>query len=71
MTMFSFHPVKHITTGEGGVIVTERDDFALKLKLFRSHGIVKTAEMTEEHGPGITRCRSWGITIALQIFNAL
>jgi len=41
MTMFSFHPVKSITTGEGGVIVTNNEDFFKKLLLFRSHGIQK------------------------------
>jgi UDP-4-amino-4,6-dideoxy-N-acetyl-beta-L-altrosamine transaminase len=41
MTMFSFHPVKHITTGEGGIITTTREDFAESLRLFRSHGITK------------------------------
>lgn len=41
MTMFSFHPVKHITTGEGGMIVTDSEKYYQKLKLFRSHGITK------------------------------
>ncbi|MCA1055310.1 UDP-4-amino-4,6-dideoxy-N-acetyl-beta-L-altrosamine transaminase [Rossellomorea aquimaris] len=41
MTMFSFHPVKHITTGEGGIIVTDSIEYAEKLRLFRSHGIIK------------------------------
>lgn len=41
MTMFSFHPVKHITTGEGGIIVTNNEEYAEELKLFRSHGITK------------------------------
>ncbi len=41
MTMFSFHPVKHITTGEGGIIVTNNLDYYEKLKIFRSHGITK------------------------------
>jgi dTDP-4-amino-4,6-dideoxygalactose transaminase len=41
MTMFSFHPVKHITTGEGGVIVCNDEKYYRQLKLFRSHGIVK------------------------------
>lgn len=44
MTMFSFHPVKSITTGEGGVIVTNNPVFNTKLKLFRSHGISKDAK---------------------------
>jgi len=39
MTVFSFHPVKHITTGEGGMIVTDDDDFAQKMRCFRNHGI--------------------------------
>ncbi|MFC1667053.1 UDP-4-amino-4,6-dideoxy-N-acetyl-beta-L-altrosamine transaminase [Candidatus Omnitrophota bacterium] len=39
MTIFSFHPVKHITTGEGGMIVTSDELLAKKLRLFRTHGI--------------------------------
>ena len=41
MTVFSFHPVKHITTGEGGMILTDNEEFYEKLKIFRHHGIVK------------------------------
>jgi len=41
MTIFSFHPVKHITTGEGGMILTNNKEFYEKLKIFRHHGIVK------------------------------
>jgi perosamine synthetase len=41
MTMFSFHPVKAITTGEGGAIVTSDASLYKKLALFRSHGIAK------------------------------
>jgi UDP-4-amino-4,6-dideoxy-N-acetyl-beta-L-altrosamine transaminase len=41
MTVFSFHPVKHITTGEGGMILTDNEEFYEKLKVFRHHGIVK------------------------------
>ena len=44
MTMFSFHPVKSITTGEGGAIVTDNPVFAKKLRLFRTHGITKAKE---------------------------
>lgn len=39
MTIFSFHPVKHITTGEGGMIVTDDETLAKKMRLFRTHGI--------------------------------
>ncbi|WP_413364927.1 UDP-4-amino-4,6-dideoxy-N-acetyl-beta-L-altrosamine transaminase [Lysinibacillus sp. 3P01SB] len=43
MTMFSFHPVKPVTTGEGGVIVTNNADYYKRLLRFRSHGIEPTA----------------------------
>ena len=45
MTVFSFHPVKNITTGEGGAITTNDEELYNRLKLFRSHGMLKTAEM--------------------------
>lgn len=48
MTMFSFHPVKPITTGEGGIIVTNNEEFYEKLLLFRSHGITKTTYALEQ-----------------------
>jgi UDP-4-amino-4,6-dideoxy-N-acetyl-beta-L-altrosamine transaminase len=52
MTMFSFHPVKHITTGEGGMIVTNNKDYYEKLLQFRSHGITRDVEkFKENHGP--------------------
>lgn len=38
MTCFSFHPVKPVTTGEGGVVTTNSTDLAEKLRRFRSHG---------------------------------
>ena len=41
MTVFSFHPVKSITTGEGGVILTNNKKFYEKLLIFRNHGITK------------------------------
>jgi perosamine synthetase len=52
MTMFSFHPVKHITTGEGGMIVTDNKMYYEKLLQFRSHGITRdTDKLHENHGP--------------------
>jgi len=39
MTVFSFHPVKHIATGEGGMVTTNNKEFARRLRLFRNHGI--------------------------------
>ena len=44
MTVFSFHPVKHITTGEGGAVLTNREDLYEKLLMFRNHGITKDDE---------------------------
>ena len=41
MTIFSFHPVKHITTGEGGMVLTNNEELYEKLKFFRSHGITR------------------------------
>jgi UDP-4-amino-4,6-dideoxy-N-acetyl-beta-L-altrosamine transaminase len=43
MTVFSFHPVKHITTGEGGAVVTNNEDFFERLLMLRNHGIDKSA----------------------------
>ena len=49
MTVFSFHPVKIITTGEGGMILTNNENLYEKLKLYRSHGITRNpALMTHE-----------------------
>ena len=45
MTAFSFHPVKPVTTGEGGVITTNDKDLYQKLLLFRSHGITRDSEL--------------------------
>ena len=39
MTVFSFHPVKHLTTGEGGMVTTDNAKFADTLRKFRNHGI--------------------------------
>ena len=41
LTVFSFHPVKNITTGEGGMVLTNNSDYYEKLLMFRTHGITK------------------------------
>jgi UDP-4-amino-4,6-dideoxy-N-acetyl-beta-L-altrosamine transaminase len=52
MTCFSFHPVKHITTGEGGIITTDDENLYKKLIQFRSHGITRDREILEhDDGP--------------------
>lgn len=52
MTTFSFHPVKHITTGEGGMILTNNREYYEKLLLTRSHGITRDEHlMIKNDGP--------------------
>jgi len=49
ITVFSFHPVKHITTGEGGALVTDDDVLVRKLRMLRNHGIDRNAR--DRFGP--------------------
>jgi len=52
MTEFSFHPVKPITTAEGGIVVTDDEELYKKLMLFRSHGITREESLlTHDEGP--------------------
>ena len=44
IAIVTFHPVKHITTGEGGVALTNNKNFYEKLKIVRNHGIIKKPE---------------------------
>jgi perosamine synthetase len=50
MTTFSLHPVKHITTGEGGLVVTDDSDLAERLRRFRNHGISRDHHQRQEQG---------------------
>jgi UDP-4-amino-4,6-dideoxy-N-acetyl-beta-L-altrosamine transaminase len=57
ITIFSFHPVKHITTGEGGAILTNRKDLYEECLALRNHGVIKETEkfcnplrVTDERG---------------------
>jgi UDP-4-amino-4,6-dideoxy-N-acetyl-beta-L-altrosamine transaminase len=52
MTIFSFHPVKHITTGEGGMITTDDPVLAGRMRLFRTHGITTDAIQREGNDSG-------------------
>ena len=52
MTVFSFHPVKIITTGEGGAVLTNRDDLYQKLVLLRSHGITRDPSLMTQESDG-------------------
>ena len=50
LNAFSFHPVKHITTGEGGMITTDDQKLAERMRLFRSHGISTDHRQREAQG---------------------
>jgi perosamine synthetase len=50
MTVFSFHPVKHLTTGEGGMVTTDNARFASVLRSFRNHGIDQDARERQSTG---------------------
>jgi perosamine synthetase len=50
ITTFSFHPVKHITTGEGGMISTNDAELARRMRVFRNHGITSDHRQREQQG---------------------
>lgn len=52
LSVFSFHPVKHIATAEGGMITTNSKELYDKLCLYRTHGITKDPEVLEENHGG-------------------
>ena len=67
MTVFSFHPVKHITTGEGGMVVTDNREFADRMRSFRSHGITKDPEkmFLKDQGPWYCEMQELGYNYRL------
>jgi perosamine synthetase len=50
LSTFSFHPVKHITTGEGGMITTDDPELARRMRVFRNHGITTDHRQREQRG---------------------
>lgn len=52
MTTFSFHPVKTVTGGEGGAVLTNSEEYYQKLLLYRSHGITRDASLLEKEADG-------------------
>lgn len=52
MTTFSFHPVKTVTGGEGGAVLTNSEEYYQKLLLFRAHGITREEALMEEEPHG-------------------
>jgi perosamine synthetase len=62
MSVFSFHPVKHVATGEGGMVTTDRADLAESLRRFRNHGI--SSDARQRHASG-----QWHYEMVLLGFN--
>ena len=67
MTTLSFHPVKHITTAEGGAVLTQSDEYARRLRLFRNHGVVRDAADFQDvpDGPWHSEMQSLGYNYRL------
>ena len=53
LAVFSFHPVKIITTGEGGMVLTNREDLYEKLIRLRTHGITRNPDLMQEESHGL------------------
>lgn len=71
VSVFSFHPVKHIATGEGGMITTNNDELFKKLSLLRTHGITKDPELLQEnHGGWYYEMQELGYNYRLTDFQA-
>lgn len=68
LTCFSFHPVKHIACGEGGMITTNNKELYNKLKLLRTHGITKEG-LTQSHGGWYYEMQSLGFNYRLPDIN--
>jgi perosamine synthetase len=69
MTVFSFHPVKHITTGEGGMVITDNPEFAVKLRAFRNHGITTDHRQREANGSWFYEMAELGYNYRLPDIN--
>ncbi|MDA7878524.1 UDP-4-amino-4,6-dideoxy-N-acetyl-beta-L-altrosamine transaminase [bacterium] len=77
ITTFSFHPVKTMTTGEGGMIVTNNDEYARAAKALRTHGMVRTPDdftglgdaQFIEHGPWYYEMQHLGLNARITDFQ--
>ena len=71
LAVFSFHPVKHIATGEGGMITTKDEQLYKKLIMLRTHGITKDPELLiENHGGWYYEMQELGFNYRLTDFQA-
>ncbi|HOY38376.1 MAG TPA: UDP-4-amino-4,6-dideoxy-N-acetyl-beta-L-altrosamine transaminase [Bacteroidales bacterium] len=71
LAIFSFHPVKHIAAGEGGMITTNNEELYNKLILLRTHGITKLPQLlNENHGGWYYEMQELGFNYRLTDFQA-
>lgn len=71
MTVFSFHPVKTITTAEGGAVTTNSDELYQKLLMLRSHGVTKDESiLTKNPGPWYYEMHSLGFNYRMTDMQA-
>lgn len=71
LSVFSFHPVKHIATGEGGMVTTNSKELYDKLCLYRSHGITKNPDLlNENHGGWYYEMQTLGFNYRLTDMQA-
>mgnify|MGYP001577751517 CR=1 FL=1 len=70
LTVFSFHPVKTITTGEGGAVTTNSKSFYEKMLRFKNHGIVKSAKVQREKGQWFYDVQTLGFNFRLTDIQA-
>lgn len=70
MVVFSFHPVKPITTGEGGAVLTNYEEFYKRLLMFRTHGITKNGFMNKPDGDWYYEMHFLGFNYRMTDFQA-
>ena len=70
MVVFSFHPVKHITSGEGGAVVTNNAAHRDRLRRFRSHGIARDTFQGDVHGDWYYEMDGLGFNYRMSDINA-
>ncbi len=70
MTIFSFHPLKSITTGEGGAVLTNNRDYYDKLLLCRNHGMSRKKELSDVNGDWYYHIGSLGYNYRLTDIQA-
>ena len=70
LSAFSFHPVKHVATGEGGAVTTDDAELARRMRLFRNHGITTDFRERAAQARSPTKWSTWATTTGSPTFNA-